>query len=56
MAWRGFMLYSQLQISLLVSIFAFCELPLAKEIEVRKVFVEESLGSDHFPVVSEIWF
>ena len=29
---------------------------VSKELEVRKIFVEKSLGSDHFPVVSEIWF
>ena len=29
---------------------------VSKALEVRKIFVEKSLGSDHFPVVSEIWF
>ena len=29
---------------------------VSKELEVRKIFVEKSLSSDHFPVVSEIWF
>ena len=29
---------------------------VSKELEVRKIFVEKDLGSDHFPVVSEIWF
>ena len=29
---------------------------LSKEFQVEKIFVAKELGSDHFPVVSRIWY